>query len=35
MMISDGYGSNVPSTVIDLTQPEFVVIREGAGENPF
>jgi len=35
MMISDGYGSNFPSTVIDLTQPEFVVIREGAGENPF
>ncbi len=35
MMISDGYGSNVPSTVIDLTQPKFVVLREGAGENPF
>lgn len=35
MMISDGYGSNVPSTVIDLTQPEFVVLRQGAGENPF
>jgi len=34
-MLSDGYGSNVPSTVIDLTKNPFEVLREGAGELPF
>lgn len=35
LMLSDGYGNNIPSTVIDLTSEPFEVIREGAGENPF
>ena len=35
LMVSDGYGNNIPSTVIDLTNEPFEVIREGAGENPF
>jgi len=35
LMLSDGYGSNVPSTVIDLTKQPFEVLREGAGELPF
>lgn len=35
LMISDGYGSNIPSTVIDLSSIPFVVIREGAGVSPF
>jgi tRNA threonylcarbamoyl adenosine modification protein (Sua5/YciO/YrdC/YwlC family) len=35
LMLSDGYGNNIPSTVIDLTNEPFEVIREGAGENPF
>lgn len=35
LMLSDGYGSNVPSTVIDLTKKPFEVLREGAGELPF
>jgi len=35
LMLSDGYGSNVPSTVIDLTKNPFEVLREGAGELPF
>ena len=35
LMLSDGYGSNIPSTVIDLTKNPFEVIRKGAGEIPF
>ncbi len=35
LMISDGYGSNIPSTVIDLSQPHFEIIREGVGDSPF
>jgi len=35
LMLSDGYGSNVPSTVMDLTKNPFEVLREGAGELPF
>jgi len=35
LMLSDGYGSNVPSTVIDLTKNPFEVLREGAGELHF
>jgi len=35
LMLSDGYGSNVPSTVIDLTKQPFELLREGAGELPF
>lgn len=30
-VIDGGYGGNVPSTVIDLTGPEPVVVREGKG----
>ncbi|MDA9038158.1 L-threonylcarbamoyladenylate synthase [Flavobacteriaceae bacterium] len=35
LMLSDGYGSNIPSTVIDLTETPFKILRQGAGENPF
>jgi tRNA threonylcarbamoyl adenosine modification protein (Sua5/YciO/YrdC/YwlC family) len=35
LMISDGYGRNIPSTVLDLTTVPFSVIREGVGEIPF
>jgi len=35
LMLSDGYGSNIPSTVIDLTETPFKTLRQGAGENPF
>jgi len=31
MVIDGGYGSNIPSTVIDLTKDEPVLIREGKG----
>ncbi len=34
LMLSDGYGSNIPSTVIDLTTDPFELIRAGAGEIP-
>jgi tRNA A37 threonylcarbamoyladenosine synthetase subunit TsaC/SUA5/YrdC len=34
-MLSDGYGSNIPSTVIDVTELPFKIIRKGAGEVPF
>ena len=35
LMLSDGYGSNIPSTVIDLTSTPFQILREGAGKYPF
>jgi len=35
LMLSDGYGSNIPSTVIDLTETPFKILRQGAGEDPF
>ena len=35
LMISDGYGSNIPYTVIDLSTEPFMIVREGAGEIPF
>ena len=35
LMLSDGYGSNIPSTVIDVTELPFKMIRKGAGEVPF
>jgi tRNA threonylcarbamoyl adenosine modification protein (Sua5/YciO/YrdC/YwlC family) len=31
IVIDGGYGGNVPSTVVDCTQNEFEVVREGAG----
>jgi len=31
LVIDGGYGGNIPSTVIDLTGPEPIVIREGKG----
>jgi tRNA A37 threonylcarbamoyladenosine synthetase subunit TsaC/SUA5/YrdC len=34
-MLSDGFGSNIPSTVIDLSTSPFEILREGAGANPF
>lgn len=35
LMLSDGYGQNIPSTVIDLTEEPFQIVREGLGEVPF
>jgi len=32
MVIDGGYGGNIPSTVIDCTTDEPVVIRQGKGE---
>jgi tRNA threonylcarbamoyl adenosine modification protein (Sua5/YciO/YrdC/YwlC family) len=32
IVINGGYGDNVPSTVVDCTNGEFEVIREGKGE---
>jgi tRNA threonylcarbamoyl adenosine modification protein (Sua5/YciO/YrdC/YwlC family) len=34
LMLSDGYGSNIPSTILDLTKEPFELIRQGAGELP-
>jgi tRNA threonylcarbamoyl adenosine modification protein (Sua5/YciO/YrdC/YwlC family) len=31
IVIDGGYGENVPSTIIDLTQEEPIIIREGKG----
>lgn len=31
LVIDGGYGENVPSTIIDLTQDEPIIIREGKG----
>ena len=35
LMLSYGYGSNVPSTVIDLSVLPFKILRKGAGNTPF
>ena len=35
LMLSDGYGSNIPSTVIDLTTTPFEILRKGTGAVPF
>lgn len=35
MVIDGGYGSNDPSTVIDVSGNDFVVLREGAGDISF
>lgn len=32
IVIDGGYGGNIPSTVIDCTQDEFVILREGLGD---
>jgi tRNA threonylcarbamoyl adenosine modification protein (Sua5/YciO/YrdC/YwlC family) len=32
MVIDGGYGNNVPSTVVDCTESEIVIIRQGIGE---
>jgi tRNA threonylcarbamoyl adenosine modification protein (Sua5/YciO/YrdC/YwlC family) len=32
LVIDGGYGENVPSTVVDCTQGDFEIIREGKGE---
>jgi tRNA A37 threonylcarbamoyladenosine synthetase subunit TsaC/SUA5/YrdC len=31
VVIDGGYGSNVPSTILDCTGDEIVVVREGLG----
>ena len=35
LMLSYGYGSNIPSTVIDLTVLPLKILRKGAGNTPF
>ena len=35
LMLSYGYGSNIPSTVIDLSVLPFKILRKGAGKIPF
>ena len=32
MVIDGGYGDNHPSTIIDLSEGEPVIIREGKGD---
>ena len=32
MVVDGGYGANVPSTLVDLTDGEPIIIREGGGE---
>jgi len=32
LVIDGGFGNNIPSTVIDCTGPEVVVVRQGLGE---
>ena len=34
LMLSDGYGRNIPSTVIDLTKIPYEIVRKGAGYVP-
>lgn len=31
VVIDGGSGSNIPSTIVDCTSPEFTIIRQGAG----
>jgi tRNA A37 threonylcarbamoyladenosine synthetase subunit TsaC/SUA5/YrdC len=32
MVIDGGYGDNIPSTIIDLSGHEPIVVREGKGD---
>ena len=32
LVIDGGYGENIPSTVVDCTEGDFEIIREGKGE---
>ena len=32
VVIDGGYGGNIPSTIVDCTQGEFDIVREGKGE---
>jgi tRNA A37 threonylcarbamoyladenosine synthetase subunit TsaC/SUA5/YrdC len=32
IVIDGGYGNNIPSTIVDATNDEFNIIRQGAGE---
>ncbi|MDX1630000.1 MAG: L-threonylcarbamoyladenylate synthase [Fulvivirga sp.] len=32
IVIDGGYGGNIPSTVVDCTQDEFIILREGLGD---
>ena len=34
LMLSDGFGKNIPSTVIDITKIPNEIIRKGAGDIP-
>lgn len=35
VVVDGGFGNNVPSTIVDLTDPEPVIIRQGLGELNF
>ena len=35
IVIDGGYGGNIPSTVIDLSEDEITILREGKGEIDF
>lgn len=32
IVINGGYGDNIPSTVVDCTEGDFEIIREGKGD---
>lgn len=32
MVVDGGYGNNIPSTVVDCTTDDFVILRQGLGE---
>ena len=32
LVIDGGFGNNVPSTIIDCTNDDFELIRQGAGD---
>jgi tRNA A37 threonylcarbamoyladenosine synthetase subunit TsaC/SUA5/YrdC len=35
IVIAAGFGNNVPSTVLDCTSGDIVVVREGIGDIDF
>jgi len=35
MVVAGGYGDNTPSTIVDCTGPEPLLVRQGKGELQF
>jgi tRNA A37 threonylcarbamoyladenosine synthetase subunit TsaC/SUA5/YrdC len=31
LVIDGGFGNNIPSTIVDCTGPEVVIVRQGLG----